>query len=111
MTEKPKVTAHLDPHVTTIDGKTGHVTVSRKGEFKGFGRGMAEFIQKGGAVTVSVGADVNVGQFPDGHKHAGKWAVQVLISPFDSKELANATADKVLPIIEGLLGVRGMKVQ
>ncbi len=106
MTDKPKVTAHLEKPVTTIDQDSGDVRVTRKGVMKGFGKGPEEFIKKG--VTVSVGAEINVGQFPDGHQYAGHWAVQVLISPFPSQILANATADRVLPIIEGLLGIKGI---
>ena len=111
MSDKPKVTAHLEKPVTTIDGDTGDVTVTRKGVMKGFGKGLTEFIQKGGAVTVSIGAEIFVGQIPPGKKDAGKWAVQVMIQSFDSRELANATADRVLPIIEGILGVKGITQQ
>jgi hypothetical protein len=109
MTDKPKVTAHLDKPVTTIDGETGDVSVTRKGVMKGFGKGLEEFIQKG--MKVSVGAEIFVGQFPDGHKDAGHWAVQIMISPFPSQIVANATADRVLPIIEGLLGIKGITQQ
>ena len=60
---------------------------------------------------VKVGASVNVGQYPEGHAEEGKWAVQVMISPFANEQQANHIADQVLPIIEGLLGARGKGVK
>ncbi len=94
---------------TTIDGKTGDVTVTKKGKAEGFGRGLQEFIRKG--VSQKIGADIRVGQLPPGHTDEGKWAVQVNILAFDSKVLADKFAEQATPIIEGMLGAKALVQQ
>jgi hypothetical protein len=108
--KRSKVTAHLDKPVTTIVQETGDIAVTRKGVMKGFREGFQDYLKKGN-VTQSVGAEVNVGQFPPGHKDEGKWAVQIMLSSFDTQDLANEYADRVTPIIEGVLGAKAFKPQ
>ena len=102
--KKPKVTAHLEKPVTTIDNATGESNVTRKGVLKGFGKGFQDYL-KGSIVQVDV--ETNTGQFPDTHVHAGKWAVQILLSPCDTQEQANALAGKITPIVRQALGRGG----
>ena len=98
MTEKP--TAHLEKPVTTIDNDTGDVTVTRKGEVKGFGQGFRDYL-RGSVVHVSI--EGNVGQFPPGHPNEGKWAVQIMLSYVETKEQADALCDKIVPVVQKAL--------
>ena len=104
MNETPKVTAILNKPYKVIDGKTGEAKTVRTGRFKGFGPQMTKAIKEGYA---TVETEVMTGKFPVGHKHGGKWAAQVTFSTFESKELADAFADQVTPVLKRLLGVIG----
>ena len=104
------VTAIMTKAQTTIDGNSGDVTVSRSGVFKSFGKGFRGYVMRG-PQHVSVGAQTVVGQLPQGHPEAGKWAVQVSIFPFDTKILANEMADgRITPLIESLLGGKAVSI-
>jgi len=100
MSDKPKVTAHLDKPVTTIDADTGDVTVTRKGQLKGFGKGFQDYLR--GSID-HVEIEGNVGQFPEGHPREGKWAVQIMLSYCETKEQADALCDKAVPIVQKAL--------
>ncbi len=101
----PKVVAHLEKAVTTIDNATGEANVTRKGAFKGFGKGFQDYL-KGSVVRVDI--EAWTGQFPDTHVHAGKWAVQLLLSPCDTQEQANALAERITPVVRHALGGGGI---
>jgi hypothetical protein len=101
MKKKPKVTAYLEKSRTTIDNATGNVLTERAGVLKGFGKGFQDYLKWS---IVQVDIETNTGQFPDTHVHAGKWAVQILLSPCDTQEQANVLADKLTPIVRNALG-------
>ena len=63
-------------------------------------------------VLVEVEAILAVGEYPEDHPHAGKFAIQVMIKPFDTRELANAFADRnILPIVETIMGKKALLMQ
>ena len=63
-------------------------------------------------VLVEVEAILVVGEYPEDHSHAGKFAIQVMIKPFDTRELANAFADRnILPIVETIMGKKALLMQ
>ena len=98
------VTAIMSKAQTTIDNATGDQQVTRAGVFKGFGKGFRDYVLNG-PKSASVQATIVTGQLPAGHEHAGKWAVQANIYPFDTKVLANTFADgQLTPMIEAVTG-------
>lgn len=107
---KAKVAAIMGKPETTIDADTGNVRVTRQGVMKGFGKGFRDYVMKGN-VSQQIGAEVKVGQFPEGHELAGKYAVQIMLQAFDKREYANDYADRVTPIIEGVLGTKAIVTQ
>jgi hypothetical protein len=107
---RPKITAEIEKTVTTVENDSGDVTITKKGKFKGFDKGLRDYILKG-AMEVKVGATVSVGQFPEGQPDAGQWAIQLIVSPFPEKEFADEMADKLTPIIEGYLESKALKPQ
>lgn len=105
------VTAIMTKPQTTIDATTGDVRLSRAGVMKGFGSGFRDYVMKG-PKHVNIGAETFVGQLPEGHKHAGKYCIQVNIMPFDTKMLANEMADgQITPMVEAILGGRAVVAQ
>lgn len=103
MTDKPKVTAELAKSVTTIDGTTGDVTTTRAGKLRGFGKGFAEYLSKA-PKTVMPDVVINTGTYPEGHKKASTWAVQIMIEPLDNEMDAITVADRVASVIKAELG-------
>lgn len=103
------VAAIMAKPVITIHEDMGTVEVSRRGVFKGFGPDFRRAITGGNKQqTVKIGADIQTGQFPEGHPEAGKWAVQVRFQPFDSQETANIYADNLTPVIEQVMGTKAL---
>lgn len=102
-----KVASIMTKPQVTVDGKTNVVSIARKGVMKGFGKGFREAVTKGQGLQ-TIGAEFKVGQYPDGHVDAGKWAIQIMLSPFDTRELANKYCDQVTPFIEGMLGAKAI---
>jgi hypothetical protein len=80
-----KVTAHIEKQVTTLDHDTGEVTLSGKGALKGIGGGFRDYVTRGPKQAEAT-VVVQTGQYPVGHPLAGKWAVQIMLSPFDTEE-------------------------
>ena len=76
--------AKLEPKVTTIDQASGEISVERKGTFKGIGEGFKDYLNKKNKVQ-RVGAVVNTGEYPEGHEHEGKWAIQIIVGPLTDK--------------------------
>lgn len=108
------VKAEVEPKVTTIDQESGEVEVTRKGKLTGIGEGFREYINKAAKhknKVQNVGATVNTGEYPVGHEHEGKWAIQIIVGPLTDKESADVLADRLTPTIEGFLGGRAFKPQ
>jgi len=103
-----KVAAELEKSVVTVDQKTGDAHVTRKGKFKGFGKGFADWLN---GESVQVGASFSVGQYPAGHPQEGEWAVQIMLSPVPDKRHADKLCDAIVPIIEGFLGSKAVVSQ
>lgn len=97
MSKKP-IVAEIDKRITTIDGDTHEVTVA--GKLKGFGQGFAEYIA--GSVR-AVDVSVSVGQYPETHAKAGRYAIQIMIDDFPNEGDANALADRLSPKMKGLV--------
>lgn len=105
------VKAIIEKRVTTIDNDTGEIRRDVAGTVKGFGDGLRQHIMKGQNVAQTVGAHLAIGQLPPGHAEEGKWCVQINLLAFDKKEYAEEMADRVLPIIEGILGTKAVTQQ
>ena len=99
--DKSKVNAVIDQKVTTIDQETGGHRVDIKGTFKGFGAGLRDYVMKGGKSKADV--TVNTGQYPAGHEHAGKWAIQIMIDTFETQEDADTLADRITPKLKNIV--------
>lgn len=95
-----KVKAHIEGRQTTIDGDAVHQTV--RGTMKGFGRGLHDYIQRGGQ-EVRAEIEVNVGMYPAGHARAGQFAVQIMVSPFADREAADTIADRLTNVVREAL--------
>jgi len=88
------VKAVIDKRETTIDNETGDVRKDVKGTVKGFRDGFKRYLEQGARI-VQPDIAVSVGQFPEGHPAYPSWAVQILMTPFENKEDAEATADRM----------------
>lgn len=69
---------------------------------------MSRINDKIAPISVVVGGQVNVGQYPAGHEDQGKWAIQALIGPFENENHANAMADRMTALIETMLDAKAM---
>lgn len=88
------VKAVIGKRRTTVDNETGDVRKDVKGEIKGFADGFRRYLEQG-AQVVQPDISVSVGQFPEGHPAHPAWAVQILMTPFATKDLGEAMADRV----------------
>lgn len=94
--------AVIEEKTTTIDQNTGTHEVTVKGRIEGFAQGFRDYVMKGNKI-VAPDIVVNTGQYPAGHAKAGKWAIQIMIEPFDDEDDAATLAERITPKLKAVI--------